>query len=221
MMLGTDGSRSAYTFGTWLEENGPGLLQAAQELAVLWPYALGVGITGAVGLVGLRHKDQAVHAMRTYLPACPTGEITLGKRREKDVEDAMVDADSDAVGTNSWQRFGEAARRLLWASLVALVLWAMLVFLGPDTAHAQQGGGDGGAIQGAIDAARDWLSSIMMSLGGLGMIASIGVKAVARQNENMHHAAHMGMTGSGIAIVAGLLINDIISLLQSFAGGGA
>jgi hypothetical protein len=30
----------------------------------------------------------------------------------------------------------------------------------------------------------------------------------------------MGMTGSGIAIVAGLLIDDIIGLMESFAGGG-
>jgi hypothetical protein len=150
--------------------------------------------------------------------------LAIGRReelREKNTEGAMATIEPEGVEATPREELGKAARRLLWASLAALVLWAMLVFVGPDTAHAQQGGGDGGAIQGAIDAARDWLSSIMMSLGGLGMIASIGVKAVARQNENMHHAAHMGMTGSGIAIVAGLLINDIISLLQSFAGGGA
>lgn len=139
--------------------------------------------------------------------------------REKDTEGTIVVIDPEGVETTSRRGLGKAARRLLWVFLAALVLWAVLTLLGSNIAYAQEG--DGGAIQGAIDAARDWLSSIMMSLGGLGMIASIGVKAVARQNENMHHAAHMGMTGSGIAIIAGLLINDIISLLQSFAGGGA
>jgi hypothetical protein len=108
-----------------------------------------------------------------------------------------------------------AAKYLFFALVVTLSLYVSLtVFAQPAFAQA------GGQIQGAIDNATDWLSGIMTSLGGLGMIASIGVKAVARTNENMHHAAHMGMTGSGIAIVAGLLIDDIIGLMESFAGGG-
>ncbi len=108
-----------------------------------------------------------------------------------------------------------AAKYLFFALVVTLFLYvALTVFAQPAFAQA------GGQIQGAIDNATDWLSGIMTSLGGLGMIASIGVKAVARTNENMHHAAHMGMTGSGIAIVAGLLIDDIIGLMESFAGGG-
>lgn len=108
-----------------------------------------------------------------------------------------------------------AARYLFFALLVTMFLYVSLtVFAEPAFAQA------GGRIQGAIDNATDWLSGIMTSLGGLGMIASIGVKAVARTNENMHHAAHMGMTGSGIAIVAGLLIDDLIGLMESFASGG-
>jgi hypothetical protein len=108
-----------------------------------------------------------------------------------------------------------AAKYLFFALVVTLFLYVSLtLFAEPAFAQA------GGRIQGAIDNATDWLSGIMTSLGGLGMIASIGVKAVARTNENMHHAAHMGMTGSGIAIVAGLLIDDIIGLMESFAGGG-
>ena len=93
--------------------------------------------------------------------------------------------------------------------------------LGPGVALAQQGdaGGAGGSIEGAIQNARDWLAGIMVSLGGLGFIASVAIKAVARTNENMHHAAHMGMTGSGIAVIAGLLVNDIIDLIASWAGG--
>jgi hypothetical protein len=114
--------------------------------------------------------------------------------------------------------FDGGARWLFWASLTALTLWVALQFAAPEAALAQQGG-DGGQIQGTIDNARNWLSGLMVSLAGLGMIASIAVKCVARTNENMHHAAHMGMTGSGIALIAGLLINDIISLLQSFVGG--
>ncbi len=107
------------------------------------------------------------------------------------------------------------SKYLFFALVVTLSLYVSLtVFAQPAFAQA------GGQIQGAIDNATDWLSGIMTSLGGLGMIASIGVKAVARTNENMHHAAHMGMTGSGIAIVAGLLIDDIIGLMESFAGGG-
>jgi hypothetical protein len=107
---------------------------------------------------------------------------------------------------------------LFWVLMLSLGLCAVLSSAA-DPALAQQGGG-GAGIEQAIQAAQDWLASIMTTLGGLGMIASIGVKAVARTNENMHHAAHMGMTGSGIAIVAGLLLPDILSLLESFAGGG-
>ena len=108
-----------------------------------------------------------------------------------------------------------AAKYLSFVLVVTLFVYVSLtLFAEPAFAQA------GGQIQGAIDNATDWLSGIMTSLGGLGMIASIGVKAVARTNENMHHAAHMGMTGSGIAIVAGLLIDDIIGLMESFAGGG-
>ncbi len=117
----------------------------------------------------------------------------------------------------SERSFAAGARWLFWVSLAALALWVALHFVAPEAALAQQG--DGGRIQGTIDNARNWLSGLMVSLAGLGMIASIAVKCVARTNENMHHAAHMGMTGSGIALIAGLLINDIISLLQSFVGG--
>lgn len=104
---------------------------------------------------------------------------------------------------------------VLVSGLVAVIAMGLLE---ATPALAQEG--DGGAIQETIDSARGWLATIMLSLGGLGMIASIAVKAVARTNENMHHAAHMGMTGSGIAIVAGLLVDDIINLLQSFTPGG-
>ncbi len=108
-------------------------------------------------------------------------------------------------------------RGLFFVLLSCLVAMAAMGLLEASPALAQDG--DGGAIQSTIDNARGWLATIMLSLGGLGMIASLAVKAVARTNENMHHASHMGMTGSGIAIVAGLLVDDIISLLQSFVAG--
>jgi hypothetical protein len=114
---------------------------------------------------------------------------------------------------------GLAPRNWVWvfaAAACAVILFAGLSLGMAEPAYAQEGG----RIQGTIDNARNWLSGIMVSLGGLGMIASIAIKAVARTNENMHHAAHMGMTGSGVAILAGLLVNDIIDLLRSFTGGG-
>ena len=114
-----------------------------------------------------------------------------------------------------------AARWLFTIMLAVFVLNALLL-VGADLALAQDNGGGGGGagagIQGAIDKAAAWLSGIMTSLGSLGLIASIGYKAIARTNENMHHAAHMGMAGSGVAIVAGLLMNDIVGLFSSFAG---
>lgn len=148
------------------------------------------------------------------------------------------EAAPDATFLRSARLVG-AARRVLYATvryvflalLMSAVLYLALAVAGfaADPAFAQQrdpggggggggAGGDGGAaIQGAIDKATQWLSGIMTSLGGLGLVASIGVKAVARTNESMHHAAHMGMTGSCIAILAGLLTPSIISLVTSFA----
>lgn len=90
VMLGTDGHGSAYDLGVWLGRNGPELLQTVQDLAVLWPYALVVGIFGAAGLAWLWFKDLAVDGLRSYLSARPAGEITLGKCREKG-SDRLVD----------------------------------------------------------------------------------------------------------------------------------
>jgi hypothetical protein len=105
-----------------------------------------------------------------------------------------------------------AAKALFYGLLFAFALYVALG-ASPDVAYAQ----DGGAIEQSIQNAQDWLAGIMTTLGGLGLIASIGVKAVARTNENMHHASHLGMTGSCIAIVAGALLPDILDLVQGFA----
>ena len=105
-----------------------------------------------------------------------------------------------------------ATRALFYGLLFALALYVALG-ASAGVAFAQ----DGGAIEQSIQNAQDWLAGIMTTLGGLGLIASVGVKAVARTNENMHHASHLGMTGSGIAILAGLLLPDILDLIESFA----
>jgi hypothetical protein len=178
---------------------------------------------------GAEHADEK-HARRAEHAAARAVEcfcerylaIPRDKRGEDHAEEESHErrprpAAAAVAVTYPERSFAAGARWLFWASLAALALWVALHFAVPEAALAQQG--DGGRIQGTIDNARNWLSGLMVSLGGLGMIASIAVKAVARTNENMHHAAHMGMTGSGIALIAGLLINDIISLLQSFVGG--
>ena len=105
------------------------------------------------------------------------------------------------------------AKVLFYVLLLALAVNMVLAF-SAEAAFAQD------AIEGTIQKAQDWLAGIMTTLGGLGLIASIGVKAVARTNENMHHAAHLGMTGSCIAVAAGVLLPDILDLVEGFAGGG-
>ena len=107
------------------------------------------------------------------------------------------------------------AKALFYALLLVLALNMTLAF----SAHAALAQ-DGGAIEQAIQNAQDWVAGIMTTLGGLGLICSIGVKSVARTNENMHHAAHLGMTGSCIAVAAGILLPDILDLVEGFAGGG-
>ena len=108
-----------------------------------------------------------------------------------------------------------AAKAVFYSLLLLLALNMVLAF-SANAALAQEGG----AIESTIQNAQDWLAGIMTTLGGLGLIASIGVKAIARTNENMHHAAHLGMTGSCIAVVAGVLLPDILDLVEGFAGGG-
>lgn len=114
-------------------------------------------------------------------------------------------------------------KALFFALTISFFLFIALNFLAVDPAFAQEqgGAGDGGRIQGTIDNAANFLSTLMVSLGTLGFLGGIAVKAVARTNENMHHASHMAMTGSGLAVAGGLLAPDIISLIQSFVGGGA
>lgn len=127
--------------------------------------------------------------------------------------DAAPSAPQEAGRLVSFASVG--AKVLFYALLLVLALNMTLAF----SAHAALAQG-GGAIEQAIQNAQDWVAGIMTTLGGLGLICSIGVKAIARTNENMHHAAHLGMTGSCIAVAAGILLPDILDLVQGFAGGG-
>lgn len=168
----------------------------------------------------LAFAGRMAEAFRVRAECLSEKYLAIPDRPSPDAEDREEDPTNARAAVSHLAHALGGSAAPLYLGLALLTCWVMLGILAPGVAFAQPtGGSDGGAIQGAIDNARNWLSTIMVSLGGLGMIASIAVKAVARTNENMHHAAHMGMTGSGIALVAGLLINDIISLLQSFAGG--
>lgn len=79
--------------------------------------------------------------------------------------------------------------------------------------------GGSGVVHSIFHSAENLIASILLLMGLAGLWVSIGLKATVR-NEHMQHAAHMGITGSGIAIVTGLLADDIINLLQSVASGG-
>lgn len=121
------------------------------------------------------------------------------------------------------------ARAAFWALLAALALLVVSgaapvePALAQDVPGAQDGGGGGGgegdAIVSTVQNATQYLSDLMFYLGALGFVASLGVKAVARTNENMHHASHMGMTGSAIAVAAGIIVPEIIDIVAGFAGG--
>lgn len=112
-----------------------------------------------------------------------------------------------------------------WAKYLFFIALALLVtFLAfalfSKAAFAQAGGEGGDAIQSTLANVRDYISALLLFLGGIGFVASLGVKSVAGVNENVHAASHMGMKGSAIAVIAGAIVNPIMSIIQGLAAGG-
>jgi hypothetical protein len=110
----------------------------------------------------------------------------------------------------------KCALPMLTAALVSL----LLLNLCAGEALAQQGGGGGGdAIESTLTNVRDYIAGLLLVLGGVGFVVSLGLKAASPVNENAQYLAHMGLKSSAIAVLAGAIVAPIMDIIQGLAGG--
>lgn len=121
----------------------------------------------------------------------------------------------------------ERMAKIAFFMVLAVVGAYLAALIGADHALAQNssapdGGGQyqGDAIHSTLENVRNYIASILLILGGIGFAVSLGLKAIAGPNENMHHAAHLGMKGSGIAVLGGAMIVPIMNIIESLAAAG-
>ena len=97
------------------------------------------------------------------------------------------------------------------------------VFLGvlaADPALAQAGGGTGSEINNAITQLSSWLATLVVSLGGVALLIAVIVWLFSGSDSKRREGAVRWIGSIIVAIFVGLSVPAIISLIQSFAGGG-
>jgi hypothetical protein len=92
-----------------------------------------------------------------------------------------------------------------------------VVFFGLNPALAQEGGG-GDAIQATLSNVRDYIASLLLLLGGIGFVVSLGLKAASPINENAQYLSNMGMKSSFIAVLGGAIVGPVMDIIQGLAG---
>ena len=126
----------------------------------------------------------------------------------KNTKQARAGAQPDALN---------AAKYALLALAGALVS-LLLLNLCAGEALAQQGGG-GDALESTLTNVRDYIAGLLLVLGGVGFVVSLGLKAASPVNENAQYLAHMGLKSSAIAVLAGAIVAPIMDIIQGLAGG--
>ena len=102
---------------------------------------------------------------------------------------------------------------------MALQVATLALLADARTAFAQQGG-NAGAIEGALEAAVDWLSGIVVTVGILGLIVAAIFWNFSGSNERRREKATGWIVGCVLAIAVAFLAPSIVALLQDFTGGG-
>src|SRR5215213_4227550 len=135
----------------------------------------------------------------------------------KNTERVRAGARSDAPAAAA--SIPEAAKYAL--PMLAGVLFSLLLLnLCAEEALAQQGGGGrGDAIESTLTNVRDYIAGLLLVLGGVGFVVSLGLKAASPVNENAQYLAHMGLKSSAIAVLAGAIVAPIMDIIQGLAGG--
>jgi hypothetical protein len=125
---------------------------------------------------------------------------------------AQPDAPTAAAPTSRTAKYALLALAGALFSLLLLNLCA-------GEALAQQGGGGGDAIESTLTNVRDYIAGLLLVLGGVGFVVSLGLKAASPVNENAQYLAHMGLKSSAIAVLAGAIVAPIMDIIQGLAGG--
>jgi hypothetical protein len=101
---------------------------------------------------------------------------------------------------------------------VALYTSVVIMLMNPETALAQ--GGGGGAVEGALQSAVDWLSNIIVVVGTLGLLVASVFWIFSGSNERRREKATGWVASCGIAIAVAFLAPSLVTLIQSWTGGG-
>jgi hypothetical protein len=134
----------------------------------------------------------------------------------KNTEQAQAGAQPDALAALApIPGAAKYALPMLAGALVSL----LLLNLCAGEALAQQGGGGGDAIESTLTNVRDYIAGLLLVLGGVGFVVSLGLKAASPVNENAQYLAHMGLKSSAIAVLAGAIVAPIMDIIQGLAGG--
>jgi hypothetical protein len=137
----------------------------------------------------------------------------MSKNTEQAQARAQPDAPTAAAPTSRTAKYALLALAGALFSLLVLNLHA-------GEALAQQGGGGGGdAIESTLTNVRDYIAGLLLVLGGIGFVVSLGLKAASPVNENAQYLAHMGLKSSAIAVLAGAIVAPIMDIIQGLAGG--
>ena len=136
-----------------------------------------------------------------------------------DLQEALPEAVPEALPKALPKVLATARLYVGWALLALAAALYMLVMLnlGAQDALAAQNGGGGDAIVGTINNVRDYVAAALLSLGGLGFVGSLGLKAASPVNENAQYLSHMGIKSSFIAVLGGAIVGPVMTIIQGLA----
>ncbi len=160
------------------------------------------------------HEARYAHTPNANLPS------EKGRRMKKESPQRNATKMERPYNANTLVSDGSSsARRWKYVIILAtgLSLWLLAQFVvGAAPALAQQGGG-GDAIQGTLSNVRDYIASLLLLLGGIGFVVSLGLKAASPINENAQYLSNMGMKSSFIAVLGGAIVGPVMDIIQGLA----
>lgn len=165
-------------------------------------------------------KGQVNGKVQKLLTAIPTLQAleTLRCLRERRFSPEGKTVAEKATTLHS-RLYGAHTAKLAFFVVLAAVSIYFACVLGAEAALAQ-GEYSGDAVHTTLENIRNYIASILLLLGGIGFAVSLGLKAIAGPNENMHHASHLGMKGSAIAVIGGAILGPLMDIIQGLAASG-
>jgi hypothetical protein len=123
------------------------------------------------------------------------------------------------IGARGTSLTGAVGERMFIIS-VALYTSVVIMLMNAETALAQGSGGGGGEVEGALQSAVDWLSNIIVVVGTLGLLVASVFWIFSGSNERRREKATGWVASCGIAIAVAFLAPSLVTLIQSWTGGG-